>query len=128
MTLPIDTSEVVRRWLAGDSTATIAKDLGCCEATVRYRINSRHGCMGRGNLDALTVERIQAMKAKGISNRSIAHELKVSIKSVIRYGAMKDYAGTLAELRDTLKNAMDQGKGNPNKLIRYIEALNAILL
>lgn len=122
MTLPIDTSEIVRRWLAGDSTAAIAKDLGCCEATVRYRIHTRK------YLDALTIERIQAMHAKGISNKSIAHELKVSLKSVTRHAARVDHAGTLAELRDSLKNAMDQGKGNPNKLIRYIEALNAILI
>lgn len=128
MTLPIDTSEIVRRWLAGDSTAEIAKDLGCCEATVRYRIHTRKVNMGRKYLDSLTIERIQAMHAKGISNKSIAHELKVSLKSVTRHAARVDHAGTLAELRDSLKNAMDQGKGNPNKLIRYIEALNAILL
>lgn len=128
MTLRIETSDIVRRWLAGDSAKKIAKDLGCCVATVRYRLNTRSMRMGRAKLDALTIERIQAMRAKGICPKSIAHELKVSVKSVVRYSRVQDFSAVLTELRDQLVRYRDSGKlADTSKVDKQIEALNAVL-
>lgn len=128
MTLPIDTSDIIRRWLAGDSTAKIARDLGCCEATVRYRIKTRDYRMGPAKLDALTIERIQAMRAKGICPKSIAHELKVSLKSVVRHSNAQAHAVVLTELRDQLIAIKERGKiADTTKIEKQIEALTCIL-
>lgn len=128
MTLQIDTSDIIRRWIAGDTTKQIAEDLKCCEATVRYRIKTRGHRMGPAQLDALTIERIQAMRAKGICPRSIAHELQVSLKSVYRHSNAHAHAEVLAELRDQLIAIKERGKiADTTKIEKQIEALTCIL-